>query len=78
MHFEILVEDQSGEKSPSWERLADAVFPGGSAKLSAKGWQAIGTEKSRWAKKISPSMNVHNNASPSFIHFRDKLSDLTG
>lgn len=62
----------------TWERLADAVFPGGSAKLSAKGWQAIGTEKSRWAEKISPSMNVRNNASPSFIHFRDKLSDLTG
>lgn len=62
----------------TWELLADAVFPGGSAKLSAMGWQAIGTEKYRWAKRISPGMNVCNNTSPSFMHFLDKLSDLAG
>lgn len=31
----------------TWEKLADAVFPGGSAKLSEKGWQAVGEEKSK-------------------------------
>ena len=29
----------------TWEKLADAVYPGGSAKLSEKGWQAVGAEK---------------------------------
>ncbi len=36
----------------TWELLADAIFPGGAAKLSAKGWQAIGREKSKWAENI--------------------------
>lgn len=56
--------------------LADAVCNGGSAKLSAKGWQAIGAEKSQWAEKISPHMTVANNASPSFVYFREKLLEL--
>ncbi len=62
----------------TWERLADAVFPGGSVKLSNKGWEAIGAEKSVWAKKISPYMNVCDNASPSSRYFRDKLISLAG
>ena len=62
----------------TWERLADAVHKGGSSALSAKGNQAIGIEKSRWAEKITPHMDVANNASPSFSYFREKLFDLTG
>ena len=62
----------------TWELLADAVFPGGAAKLVAKGWQAVGKEKSIWAERISPYMDVNNNASPSFIHFREKINELTG
>ena len=38
----------------TWERLADAVYPGGSAALSEKGWQAVGAEKSQWAERIAP------------------------
>ena len=60
----------------TWEKLADAVFKGGSSALRAKGWQAIGTEKSRWAEKIPPHMRISTNASPSFCYFRDKMRKL--
>ena len=62
----------------TWEHLADAVYNGGSKPLSKKGGQAVGTEKSRWAEKISPQMDVVNNASPSFVYFREKLLELAG
>jgi hypothetical protein len=62
----------------TWERLADAVYSRGATALSAKGWQAVGAEKAHWAEKISPHMDVTNNASPSFIYFRKKLLELTG
>jgi hypothetical protein len=57
----------------TWEVLADAVYPGGSVKLKKEGYQTIGYNKSLWAKRISPYMNIENNNSPSFCHFRDKL-----
>jgi hypothetical protein len=62
--------------SGTWERLADAVYKGGASALSSKGWQAVGAEKSQWAEKISPHMNILNNASPSFAYFRNKLLEL--
>ncbi len=62
----------------TWEKLADAVYPGGSSKLSSKGWQSVGKEKSEWAEKITPNMNVEENESPSFNYFRSKLLALTG
>lgn len=61
----------------TWEKLADAVFSGGSQNLSKQGGQAIGLEKSNWAKKIPPLMDVENNLSPSFCYFRDKLRQLS-
>lgn len=61
----------------TWEHLADAVYNGGSFALSAKGWQAVGAEKSQWAEKITPHMDVTNNASPSFAYFKQKLLELT-
>ena len=61
----------------TWELLADAVFPGGSKALAGRGGQAVGKEKSVWAKKIAPLMDVENNASPSFQYFREKLRALT-
>lgn len=60
----------------TWEKLADAIYNGGAIKLSKKGWQAVGAEKSSWAEKISPMMDVKENKSPSFIYFRDKLIEL--
>ena len=62
----------------TWECLADAVYKGGSAALAAKGWQAPGAEKSQWAEKITPHMDVANNASPSFVYLRQKLLALAG
>jgi len=60
----------------TWERLADAIYRGGAIALSARGWQAIGAEKSQWAEKITPHMDVTNNQSPSFVYFREKLLEL--
>lgn len=59
----------------TWETLADAVFPGGSRTLAAKGWRAVGEEKSAWAKNITPHMNLLNNRSPSFAYFIKTLQD---
>lgn len=60
----------------TWEILANAVFPGGVGALSSKGWQAVGAEKSTWAEKITPHMNVNDNASPSFAYFKGKILEL--
>ena len=60
----------------TWEKLADAVYPGGAKALSRKGWQAVGAEKARWAEEIPPRMDVENNASPSFCYFRSELRSL--
>ncbi|VEN75486.1 conserved hypothetical protein [Candidatus Desulfarcum epimagneticum] len=60
----------------TWEKLADAVFPGGSSALSAGGFQAIGLEKSRWAEKITPHMNVACNESPSFCYFQSEIKKV--
>lgn len=62
----------------TWEKLADAIYPGGSAALSNKGWQAIGAEKSVWAEKITPHMDVNTNTSPSFCYLRAKIMELAG
>lgn len=62
----------------TWEKFADAVYPGGSQSLCAKGWQAVGSEKSKWAEEISPRMDIRNNDSPSFCYFCDKLQKLIG
>ncbi len=61
----------------TWEFLADAVFAGGSKALVRRGWRAVGREKSVWATKIPPLMDVEKNASPSFQYFREKLRALT-
>ncbi len=61
----------------TWEKLADAVYPGGAKGLSKLGWQAVGQEKMTWAMKISPLMDVNNNLSPSFCYFRQRLKQLS-
>lgn len=60
----------------TWERLADALVPGGSRGLSAKGWYAVGEQKILWAQRIAPHMDIERNDSPSFRYFRDKLRSL--
>ena len=61
----------------TWERLADAVFQGGATRLKNEGWRLVGREKSAWAERIAPHMNVEINKSPSFRYFRQKIRELT-
>ena len=60
----------------TWEKLADAVYPGGFQALSKKGFQAIGTEKFKWAEKITPFMLIEQNKSPSFNYMKTKIQEL--
>jgi hypothetical protein len=60
----------------TWEKLADAVYKGGSNELKKLGWQRVGEEKSKWAKNISPYMDVDSNKSPSFMYLRTKLCSI--
>lgn len=60
----------------TWERLADAIFPGGSQKLSPQGYPRVGAEKSAWSVNITPHMDVENNKSQSFCFFSQTLKEL--
>ena len=60
----------------TWELLADAVSQGGSSALRRRGGQAVGIEKSAWAERIAPHMNIDFNKSPSFRYFRQKIREL--
>ena len=72
----ILNRYQNDSICDTWELLADAIYPGGSIKLKERGWQAVGKEKSEWANRITPNMNINKNSSPSFCYFRDKIKEL--
>jgi hypothetical protein len=72
----VLVSYVNDSICGTWEKLADAVYPGGAKVLSRKGWQAVGAEKARWADDISPRMDVESNKSPSFCFFRDGIRSL--
>ncbi len=61
----------------TWELLADAVCTGGAKALEAKGYQAVGAEKSRWAANITPVMELDRNQSPSFNFFSKTVRSLT-
>ncbi len=50
----------------TWERLADAVHPGGASAVLRIGWPAPGRLKHEWAEKIGPHMDLERNTSPSF------------
>jgi len=60
----------------TWELLADAVYPGGSAAIKKTGWPLPGQIKHEWAEKITPFMDINQNISPSFIKLRDGLLQL--
>jgi hypothetical protein len=62
----------------TWECLANAILAGGAKSIISKGYQAVGAEKSVWAEKIAPHMDVEQNSSPSFRYFREKLRELAG
>jgi len=60
----------------TWELLADAIHAGGSTAVKKTGWPLPGQIKHEWAEKITPFMNIHANASPSFARFRDGVQRL--
>lgn len=62
----------------TWEKLADAVYPGGSQKLKQLGWPHTGQAKCEWAKNIAPHMDVDNNQSGSFKVFCHGIRRLAG
>lgn len=62
----------------TWEKLADAVFPGGSPALKAEGYPRIGQEKCRWASVIGRHLDVESNLSPSLRVFKSGLLKLSG
>ena len=72
----VLSEYRQDSICGTWEKLADAVYPGGSAALSQQGYQAVGAEKCRWAEKITPHLDVLKNVSPSFQQFRQVVAEL--
>lgn len=60
----------------TWEQLADAVRPGGSAAIRKAGWPLPGQVKHEWVNAIAPFMSVDENLSPSFARFRDGVRRL--
>ena len=60
----------------TWEVLADAVHPGGSARLRESGYPATGAAKCVWAANIAPHLDVDGNRSRSFQVFRDGVKAL--
>ncbi len=60
----------------TWEILADAIYPGGSAAVKKAGWPLPGQVKFDWARKLGPLLDVDRNNSPSFCKLRDGLRRL--
>jgi len=60
----------------TWEKLVDAVYPGGSQALKQSGWPRTGEAKCELAKRIAPHLDIERNQSRSFQVFRDGIRDL--
>lgn len=60
----------------TWELLADAIYPGGSAAIKKAGWPFPGQIKCEWAERIGPLLDPDRNVSPSFGKLRDGLRRL--
>ncbi len=73
---DVLNRYQQDSVCETWELLADAVRPGGSAAIRKAGWPLPGQIKHEWAEKIGPHMSIERNQSPSFCKFRDGLRRL--
>lgn len=73
---EVLAKYEQDAICGTWELLADAIYPGGSAAIKKAGWPLPGQIKHEWAEKIGPLMDPDNNLSPSFAKLRDGLRRL--
>ncbi len=74
--IEVLQRYQQDSVCDTWEKLADAIYPGGSAELKRAGWPLPGQVKYEWAEKIGPLLDLDRNISPSFGKLRDGLRRL--
>ncbi|MBX6030767.1 DUF4276 family protein [Pseudomonas aeruginosa] len=73
---DVLNRYQQDSVCETWERLADAIYPGGSAAIKKAGWPLPGQVKHEWAEKIGPLLEPDQNTSPSFGKLRDGLRRL--
>ena len=62
----------------TWEKLADAIYPGGSSKLKRSGYPVVGATKIEWAENIGPCMDPDSNTSKSFQVFREGVRKVAG
>ena len=53
----------------TWEKLADAIYPGGSRRLKPLGYPEVGRVKCEWAMKIAKNLEPDANLSVSFQVF---------
>jgi len=62
----------------TWEKLAEATYPGGLTKLGRYGKRSVRIleQKRIWAKEICPLLDVQTNQSPSFQAFRDGIRGM--
>ncbi len=60
----------------TWEKLADAVYPGGVTAFKRSNYNS-GDLKHEWAKKIGPEIIIEANLSPSFQKFCSGLRAMT-
>ena len=60
----------------TWEKLADAIYPGGSQKLKRTGYPEAGRIKCEWAERISPHLDRERNRSKSFRVFCSGIRNL--
>lgn len=63
----------------TWEILADAVHPGGSAALKKRGvpYSVVGTAKCEWADRIAKHIKPERNQSASFQYFYNIIDSIT-
>lgn len=76
--IKVLDEYVQDSLCDTWEKLADAVHPGGRSAIEKIGWPKSGEVKCQWAQQIGPYMIVERNRSQSFRKFYDGLLQLTG
>jgi hypothetical protein len=67
----ILNEYEQDSICGTWEKLANAIYPGGISKFrkDCRTYQEIGKKKCEWAQNIGSKMSIHENTSPSFQYF---------
>jgi len=73
---DILSRYEQDKVCDTWEMLADAIYPGGSASLKKSGWPLPGQIKHEWAETIGPFMDPDRNISPSFQKLKEGFSRL--